>query len=70
MKLGELLEGTRELDRAGLGSHSEPEARCGEEEGSLDIVLSETVSPSPQRCTEILTCVLVKGPDLEIESWQ
>ena len=40
MKLGELLEGATELDRAGLGSHTEPEARCGEEEGSLDIVLS------------------------------
>ena len=36
----------------------------------VDIVLSRIVSPGPQRCTEILAPALVKGPDLEIESWQ
>lgn len=39
-ELGKLLEGAREPNRAVLGSHSELEARCREEEGSLDIVLS------------------------------
>ena len=39
-ELGKLLEGVREPNRAVLGSHSELEARCREEEGSLDSVLS------------------------------
>ena len=38
-ELGELLEGAREPNRAGLGSHSELEARCGEDAGRLDIAL-------------------------------